>query len=324
MDNPINTKNIKSDLNTTDANSSNLQDIVKKQQKLYEDIKTLSSNINLNLDINQNNNTNNNNNNNFNDYYQLSADVNREKSQMNNKQLFGNMPRTTKSNIQSEKINELIHKFNNLYSSEKNHNTNMVSNDINMNNIKNNSNSNEDEPEMKIQDFFSINNSDLNGNFDRNNNLNNNNVSYDNIYNNKNNSNVSNKNISNKSSDNIVVSTNSTNDQNMNTFGNKKEMYNYNKRSNNYNKIRLNYFTAKNKLLNRPINIHSYAKNKSYSMTQTSKSYNAIKDKRKISSHYSNQNRDNDPDISKISEKANMVINEFKKTLMGLLYATII
>ena len=311
LDNPKNPNNIKSDLNTTDANSSNLQDIVQKQKKLYEDIKTLSSNMNLNLDINQNNN----NSNNFNDYYQLSADINREKSQMNKKQLFGNMPRTTKSNIQSEKINELIHKFNNLYSSEKSHNKNMVSNNINMNNIKNNSNSNEDEQEMKIQDFFSINNSGLNGNFDRNNNVNNN-ISYDNIYNNNNNSKISNINNSNKSSDNIVVSTNSTNNQNMNNFGNKKEMYNYNKRSNNYNKIRLNYFTAKNKLLNRPINIHSYAKNKSYSMTQTSKSYNAIKDKRKISSYYSNQNRDNDPDISKISEKANMVINEFKKTLM--------
>ena len=309
LDNPINTKNIKSDLNTTDANSSNLQDIVQKQQKLYEDIKTLSSNINLNLDINQNN--SNNNNNNFNNFYQLSADINQAKSQMNNKQLFENMPKTTKSKIQSEKINELIHKFNNIYSSEKSQNTNMVSN----NNVG--SNSNEDEKEVNIKDFFSINNSDLNGNFDRNNNLNNNNVSYDNIYNNKNNSNVSNKNISNKSSDNIVASTNNTyQNQNLNNFGNRKDMYIYQKRSNNYNKIRLNYFMTKNKLLNRPINIHSYAKNKSYSNNQISKSYNAFKEKRKISNYYSNQNRDNDRDISKISEKANMVINEFKKTLM--------
>ena len=315
LDNPINANNIKSDLNTTDANSSNLQDIVQKQQKLYEDIKTLSSNINLNIDLNQNNN-----NNNINDYYQLSADINLAKSQTNNKQIFENMPRTTKSNIQSEKINELIHKFNNIYSSEKSQNANMVSNNNNNVGI----NSNEDEQEVNIQDFFSINNSDLNGNFDRNNNLNNNNnISYDNIYNNKNNSKISNRNISNKSSDNIV-STNSTNNQNqnqnqnmnMNNFDNKKEMHSYHKRSSNYNKIRLNYFAAKNKLLNRPINIHSYAKNKSYSTTQTSKSYNAIKDKRKIGNYYTNQNRDNDPDISRISEKANMVINEFKKTLM--------
>jgi len=307
LDNPINPQKRNSDLHPTEANSSNLQDIVQKQQKLYEDIKTLSSNINLNLnlDFNQNNTKNNN----LNDFYQLSANINSAKSQMNTKQLFGNMPKTTKSNIQREKINELIHKFNNLYSSEKS-----LSNNINMNNVRNNSN--EEEQEMKIQDFFSNNNSDLNGTYDTNNNLNINNISYDNIYKNKNNSKISNKNTSNKSSDNIVASTNSTNNQNSNDLDNKKNMYNYHKRSNNYNKIRLNYFAAKKKLLNRPINIHSYARNKSYSTTHTSKSYNAIRGKRNISNYYSNQNRDNDPDISRISEKANIVINEFKKTLM--------
>ena len=98
---------------TTEPNSSNIQDIVQKQKKLYDEIITLSTNMNVNNDLNYNNNINTNINNNE-DLYQLSGVSN----QSQNKQLFQN--HSNLNNIhsikgeQSKKINELINKFNNL------------------------------------------------------------------------------------------------------------------------------------------------------------------------------------------------------------------
>ena len=131
--NIINQNNINVDYQTTEPNSS------QKQKKLFDDIITLSSNLNLNFDVNENQNNLNDNTNNQDDCNKISSNLNPTKNLLTNDQQFKNISKPNINNInfingeQTKKLNELINKFNYLYSSDINENMNTYN--INNNNI---------------------------------------------------------------------------------------------------------------------------------------------------------------------------------------------
>ena len=306
--NQINTNNINIDYQTTEPNSSNLQDIIQKQKKLYDDIITLSSNLNFNFDLNENHNNLNENMNSQDNSNKISANLNPKNNQLNNEQQYRNFsgPNTNDINLingeQSKKLDELINKFNYLYSSDNNE-------DIKNYNINNNNILNE-EKEMNIHDYYTINNNDMNEKI--NSDDNNINISSDNIYKgNKTNLDL-NKNIQNKSTDNLVKVNRGPN----NRFSNDRKKYHYNKKKNTI--IKNTYYTNKNRLIDRNNKIHNFIKpkNKSHSTNQVSLSYKNSPDRKMLNKFYLNKNKDNNQELSTISIKANMVINEFKKTLI--------
>ena len=302
----INPNNINIDYQTTEPNSTNIQ----KQKKLCDDIITLSSNLNLNLDINENSNNNNisDNINNKNDYHLIYSNLNPSLSQLSNNQDLKNVSDSKANNINiikgqhSKKINELINKFNNLYSSDNNENIQNFNNNINNNNLNDNKEIN--------NNYYTINNNDIdiNGNLNQDNNINN--LSSDNIMN-RNNINIDlNKNTQIKSVDNL----NKPNREIKKDFNPERKISNYTtKKNSNY---QINYYTNKNKYMNRVNNLHSFIKPKpkSHSTNQMSRSYKNSPERRLLNKFYLNQN--NTSELSTISIKANMVINEFKKTLL--------
>ena len=118
----INPNNINIDYQALEPNSSNLQDIVQNQKKMHDDIITLSSNLNLNFDVNENNNNLNANKNSKEDYNRISSNLNPTKNELSNEKQHKTKSDSTRYDFnqingeQSKKLNELINKFNYLYS----------------------------------------------------------------------------------------------------------------------------------------------------------------------------------------------------------------
>ena len=266
------------DFQTTTQNTNTIPDMVKKQKKLYDDIMILSSNLNLNIDTND---TIENNNTISKNNEEISTDSHMGRAIIN-KDALQKLTNSSKNNNhlikgnQRQKINELINKFNNLYKNEN----------------LNNDDYNNDEKEMNPNDFGTINTNDMNGIS----------ISYDdlNYKNPENEINLNKKNF-NKTNDNIS--------DNLNIINNDQEIYNFiNKKLNNKykNKINLNYY---------PSDINNFPKEKMYSNHKNSKSCKDLRNKKLVSKSYNNLNI-NIPEISNNSKKANMIINEFKKTLL--------
>jgi hypothetical protein len=107
-----------------------------------------------------------------------------------------------------------------------------------------------------------------------------------------------------------------SNKESINIFDNDRKIHNYNNK-NNY-KIKSAYYSNKNKNMNRSKNIHNYIKpkHKSHSTNQASISYKNSPKRILLNKFYLSKNKDNNSELSTISIKANMVINEFKKTLL--------
>ena len=270
--------NINLDFQTTTQNTNTLPDMVKKQKKLYDDIMILSSNLNLNFDTNL---SIDNNNTISKNNEEISTDSHMGKAIIN-KDALQKLTNSSKNNThlikgnQRQKINELISKFNNLYKNEN----------------LNNDDYNNDEKEINPNDFGTINTNDMNGIS----------ISYDDI-NYKKQENAINLNTN-------FSKTNENFSDNLNNINNDQEMYNYiNKKLNNKykNKINLNYY---------PNDINSFPEEKIYSNHKNSKSCKDLRNKKLISKSYNNLNLNNIPEISNTSKNANIVINEFKKTLL--------
>lgn len=70
--------------------------------------------------------------------------------------------------------------------------------------------------------------------------------------------------------------------------------------------------------MNKSNNLHNYIKpkTKSHSTNQASISYKNTPNRKLINKFYLSKNKDNNSELSTISVKANVVINEFKKTLL--------
>ena len=302
LQNQVNINNLNIEQTTTEPTSSNIQDIVQKQKRLYDDIITLSSNINIDLNEKTNIDTNTNNNE---DLYQISGVTCPSQNNINNNQFFQNNSNLNTFRLmkgeQSKKIDELINKFNNLYSSDDNNNDSDNYNNNNMN----------EEKETNFHQYNTISNilsKEINGN--NNKNFGGSNISYDDlIYTkknpiiNSNNQNINNNNLINKTDNNIIAQENRGN-----SFI-KKETMKQNK-----------YYQNKNKYINRRIsNYHNYIRPKYHSTNQISRSYRNTPERKISNKFYQNINKDNNnnnTDITNISLKANQVINEFKKTLL--------
>ena len=304
--NYLNNRNI--DCQTTEPNSTTIQNIIQKQKRLYNDITTLSSNLNNNFDLNKNHNNNVNIKIN-NDYNKISSNTNSKENQFRNERDNKNISLNNLNLIkdqQSEKINELINKFNNLYSSENNNKDKQNYNINNDYNLK-------EEKEINFQDSYTLSNNynDNNGNMN-NENININNLSSDNIINNRHNTHIDlNKNNHNKSADNAINSIN----ESYNTFNYEKRINNYNSKDKNL--IQNTYFPNRNKFINRDNYHHNFIrpKQKSHSFNQISRTYKNSPSKNTVNKYYL-KNKENNPELSTISIKANMVINDFKKTLI--------
>ena len=291
--------NLNMDYQTTDPSSSNIQDIFKKQKKLNDDLATLSTNLNLNNDPNENTiSYTTSNKNNFNQIL-TGSKTSKNKVDLNpsSKGIQNNNVNIIPVERQKDKLDELINKFNNLYSSEN---------------------------ENKEDNYYTLRNINMNNRRNENTNINNslNNISSDKI-----NSRLLYKKYHNKinTSDNLINKS--------------SDAVNYNnKRNNNYqkriisnhlkkNKTDLipnndsNYYLNRNMILNKPrtsTQSMNKIKAKINASNQISNNkFNPIQDKKLIKDYYSNTNIDNDnSEISTMSLKANMVINEFKKTLL--------
>ena len=150
LQNQVNINNLNIEQTTTEPTSSNIQDIVQKQKRLYDDIITLSSNINIDLNEKTNIDTNTNNNE---DLYQISGVTCPSQNNINNNQFFQNNSNLNTFRLmkgeQSKKIDELINKFNNLYSSDDNN--------TDSDNYNNNNNMNE-EKETNFHQYNTISN----------------------------------------------------------------------------------------------------------------------------------------------------------------------
>ena len=295
---PNNSKIINIENQTTDPSTSNVQDIFQKQKKLYDEMTTLSTNLNLNND--QNENTISYTTSNKNNFNQILTGSYPSKSRFD---LNQNSQREKDNNInmnkiekQKDKLDELINKFNNLYSSDS---------------------------DIKQDEYHTIRNINLNNK--GNNNINNNTINststdkinsrhlykkYHNIINNNNG-------LINKSSDDL----NSINKRNLN---NPKRIILNSLRKNNTDLIQNdvnNYYSKRNKILRKPkssAQSTNKIKLKSNSSSQVSKDiFKSIKNKKMLNDYYSSTNLDNNTsELSTMSLKANMVINEFKKTLL--------
>ena len=262
-----NISNINFDYQTTEPSTSNVQDIFQKQKKLNEDMATISTNLNINNDTNE-------------------KTISYSNSKQNPKQKQINNVNIVEIDKQKDRLDELINKFNNLYSSEN---------------------------ENKLDEYYTK----INANADINNKRNKNN-SIHNINSDKINSRHLYQNYPNlnKSSDDLNYTNKTNQNKPRGVFSNNIKKNNTDLIPNNPN----NYYSYRNNILRKPKNSFqnmNKIKTKSYSSNQVSKDiFNPIKEKKIISNHYSNTNLDNDnSEISTMSLKANKVINEFKKTL---------
>ena len=284
--------NLNIDYQTTDPSSTNVQDIFQKQKKLNDDLATLSTNLNLNYDQNENTISNvTSHKNNFNQILTGShASKNRNDFNANSQGILkGNNVNLIKEGNQASKLDELINKFNNLYSSES---------------------------DIKNDDYYTLRNYENNIRNDREiNDISSDKINSRHLYKKLQNKEKNNsKNLINKSSDDL----NYINKRNKNRpkrvfINNNLKKHNTDLIPNNYNR----YYSNRNKVLPRSSN-QSTNKIKSYSNSQISKdAFKAIREKKLINDYYSNSNLDNDnSELSTMSLKANMVINEFKKTLL--------
>ena len=284
--------NLNMDYQTTDPSTSNVQDIFQKQKKLNDDLATLSTNLNLNYDQNENTISNvTSHKNNFNQILTGShASKNRIDFNSNSQGLpKGNNLNYIKEGNQASKLDELINKFNNLYSSES---------------------------DIKNDDYYTLRNVKNNYKNDGDiNNISSDKINSRHLYKKLHNKEINNsQNLINKSSDDL----NYINKRNKNKprgvfIKNNLKKHNTDLFPSQYNK----YYSNRNKLIPRSSN-QSTNKLKSYSNSQISKdAFKAIREKKLINDYYSNSNLDNDnSELSTMSLKANMVINEFKKTLL--------
>ena len=94
-----NLSNINFDYQTTEPSTSNVQDIFQKQKKLNEDMATISTNLNINNDTNE-------------------KTISYSNSKQNPQQKQINNVNIVEIDKQKDRLDELINKFNNLYSSE--------------------------------------------------------------------------------------------------------------------------------------------------------------------------------------------------------------
>ena len=276
--------NLNMDYQTTDPSSSNIQDIFKKQKKLNDDLATLSTNLNLNNDPNENTiSYTTSNKNNFNQIL-TGSKTSKNKVDLNpsSKGIQNNNVNIIPVERQKDKLDELINKFNNLYSSEN---------------------------ENKEDNYYTLRNINMNNRRNENTNINNslNNISSDKInsrllykkYHNKINTS---DNLINKSSDAVNY--------------NNKRNNNYQKRiiSNHLKKNKTdlipnndsNYYLNRNMILNKP-RTSTQSMNKIKAKINTSNQisnnkFNPIQDKKLINDYYSNTNIDNDnSEISKVN-----------------------
>ena len=289
--------NLNLEYQTTDPSSSNVQDLFQKQKKLNDDLATLSTNQNLNFD--QNENTISNITPNKKNINQILNSSNQSKNkidfnQSSHSKQDNNLININKEGNPRDKLDELINKFNNLYSSE-----NDIKNEDKYHTLRN-----LDENKYNINNINNFSTDKINSCH-----------LYKKLQNTE--SNTS-KNIINKSSDDL----NYIHKRNKNRP--KRVLINKNIHKHNTDLIpnkysNTNYYNNRNKILNKIRSSNSSMnKVKSNSNSQISKDiFKAIREKKLMNDYYSNSNIDNDnSDISTMSIKANMVINEFKKTLL--------
>ena len=291
--------NLNMDYQTTDPSSSNIQDIFKKQKKLNEDLATLSTNLNINNDPNENTiSYTTSNKNNFNQIL-TGSKTSKNKIDLNQSSQGkqNNNVNMIKVERQKDKLDELINKFNNLYSTEN---------------------------ENKEDNYYTLRNININNRRNENNNTNNslNNISSDKInsrllYKKYHNRIYPSDNLINKSSDAVNYNNKINNNYPKRMISNHLKKNKTDLIPNNDN----NYFTNRNNIFNKArssAQSMNKIKTKSNSSNQVSNiKFNPIQDKKLINDYYSNTNLDNDnSEISTMSLKANMVINEFKKTLL--------
>ena len=295
----LNSNLINLEYQTTDPSSTNFQDIFQKQKKLNEDLATLSTNLNINNE--QNENTISYTNSNKNNFNQIPTSSHNSKNRIN---LIQNMQENQDKNVnsikierQKDKLDELINKFNNLYSSES---------------------------DIKTDDYYTLRNIDLShrrkDNY-INSTINNSNdkINSRHLYQKYNSKTNNSKDLINKSSDDLNFFNKRIKNKPRGMVLNHIQKHHTDLIPNIKNNNRFNY--NRNIMLNKPrSSVQSLNKKriKSNSSNQISKdNFKAIRDKKLLNDYYSNTNLDNDTsELSTMSLKANMVINEFKKTLL--------
>ena len=295
----LNSNLINLEYQTTDPSSTNFQDIFQKQKKLNEDLATLSTNLNINNE--QNENTISYTNSNKNNFNQIPTSSHNSKNRIN---LIQNMQENHDKNVnsikierQKDKLDELINKFNNLYSSES---------------------------DIKTDDYYTLRNIDLshrrkdnyiNSTFNNSNDK----INSRHLYQKYNSKTNNSKDLINKSSDDLNFFNKRIKNKPRGMVLNHIQKHHTDLIPNNKNNNRFNY--NRNIMSNKPrSSVQSLNKKriKSNSSNQISKdNFKAIRDKKLLNDYYSNTNLDNDTsELSTMSLKANMVINEFKKTLL--------
>ena len=290
--------NLNIEYQTTDPSSSNVRDLLQKQKKINDDFATISTNQNLNFDQNNENTISNvtpnktNFNLNINSSHQSKNKIDFNQSSQGLQKQDNNLLNMNKEGNQRDRLDELINKFNNLYSSESD-----IRNDDNYHTLRN-----IDDNRISINNTNNLSSDKINSRH-----------LYKNIQNTE--SNTS-KNIINKSSDDL----NYINKRNKKRP--KRVLINSNIRKHNTDLIPnnyTNYYNNRNKIMNKiRTSNSSMNKKKSNSNSQISKDiFKAIREKKLMNDYYSNSNIDNDnSELSTMSLKANIVINEFKKTLL--------
>ena len=290
--------NLNMEYQTTDPSSSNFQDFFQKQKKLNDDLATLSTNNNLNFD--QNENTISNITPNKKSFNQILTSSHQSKNKIDfnqnpqGPQKLDNNLNSIQEGDQRNKLDELINKFNNLYSSESE-----IRNDDNYRTLRT-----LDENRLNINNLNNISSDKINSRH-----------LYKKLSNNTD-INTS-KDIINKSSDDLnYINKKFKNRPRTILINNHVRKHNTDLIPNNYP----NYSSNRNKIINKVRTSNSSLnKIRPNSNSQISKDiFKAIREKKIMNDYYSNSNIDNDNNssLSTMSLKANMVINEFKKTLL--------
>ena len=290
--------NLNMEYQTTDPSSSNFQDFFQKQKKLNDDLATLSTNNNLNFE--QNENTISNITPNKKSFNQILTSSHQSKNKIDfnqnpqGPQKLDNNLNSIQEGDQRNKLDELINKFNNLYSSESE-----IRNDDNYRTLRT-----LDENRLNINNLNNISSDKINSRH-----------LYKKLSNNtdKNTS----KDIINKSSDDLnYINKKFKNRPRTILINNHVRKHNTDLIPNKYP----NYSSNRNKIMNKVRTSNSSLnKIRPNSNSQISKDiFKAIREKKIMNDYYSNSNIDNDNNssLSTMSLKANMVINEFKKTLL--------
>ena len=290
--------NLNMEYQTTDPSSSNFQDFFQKQKKLNDDLATLSTNNNLNFE--QNENTISNITPNKKSFNQILTSSHQSKNKIDfnqnpqGPQKLDNNLNSIQEGDQRNKLDELINKFNNLYSSESE-----IRNDDNYRTLRT-----LDENRLNINNLNNISSDKINSRH-----------LYKKLSNNTD-INTS-KDIINKSSDDLnYINKKFKNRPRTILINNHVRKHNTDLIPNNYP----NYSSNRNKIINKVRTSNSSLnKIRPNSNSQISKDiFKAIREKKIMNDYYSNSNIDNDNNssLSTMSLKANMVINEFKKTLL--------